>query len=490
LKKTIAWILAALLAVMLFPAAASAKQLTYKGFIYNTDFGTLAGYNDLLPNIVNIPKSIEHTDIVRIQGYAFSNAPMETVSVPDTIHQIGSFAFERCYNLKSFTSACKLERITEGLFQYCSSLKTVVLQDGPAIISQNAFRGCTSLEDITIPGSVQTVSNAAFGECTALKSIKMPENLKRICPCAFFRCTSLKEITLPEKTEKIEREAFGECRSLQKVTILCRYTNIEPSAFWDTKAVFYGLIGSEWQSTVENNGNTFRPLCKVTMYPSTDYTVTTAIYPEAGTAIAKPADPEKTGYTFGGWCTDYGCTQGNLWDFSTPVTEDMTLYSKWNLKSYRVNFEGSGQNGPANADYGTKLTKPRDPFRDGFVFAGWYKDSGFKHKWDFSKDTVKGDTTLYAKFTPFKSFKPALTAASADYQDIRGVYGQQAGNRQGVLLQDQGVPYGCGQNRIRRLFRAGPGNAGAGGRAGIYGEEAFRHERQVQVGSGQRRHVL
>ena len=41
----------------------------------------------------------------------------------------------------------------------------------------------------------------------------------------------------------------------------------------------------------------------------------------------KPDDPSAEGYTFGGWYEDQDCTE--LYDFSTPVTKDISLYAKW-----------------------------------------------------------------------------------------------------------------------------------------------------------------
>ena len=37
------------------------------------------------------------------------------------------------------------------------------------------------------------------------------------------------------------------------------------------------------------------------------------------------------GWTFGGWYTDKACA--HAYDFSQPVTEDLTLYAKWTQKS-------------------------------------------------------------------------------------------------------------------------------------------------------------
>jgi len=45
---------------------------------------------------------------------------------------------------------------------------------------------------------------------------------------------------------------------------------------------------------------------------------------------------------------------------------------------------------------GSKLTEPDNPSRKGYTFTGWYKDSELTNPWDFEKDIVKGDMTLYA----------------------------------------------------------------------------------------------
>ena len=62
--------------------------------------------------------------------------------------------------------------------------------------------------------------------------------------------------------------------------------------------------------------------------------------------LVKPADPAREGYTFGGWYTDEACTQA--YDFSTPVTADMTLYAKWTK-----NAVNPGGNGGASSGSGT-----------------------------------------------------------------------------------------------------------------------------------------
>jgi uncharacterized repeat protein (TIGR02543 family) len=51
---------------------------------------------------------------------------------------------------------------------------------------------------------------------------------------------------------------------------------------------------------------------------------------EYGKHIPRPADPQRTNYKFGGWFTDND-TFTNEWNFATHiVTQDTTLYAKWN----------------------------------------------------------------------------------------------------------------------------------------------------------------
>ncbi len=45
------------------------------------------------------------------------------------------------------------------------------------------------------------------------------------------------------------------------------------------------------------------------------------------------------------------------------------------------------------------MVAPGEPQRSGYTFAGWYKDADCTQAWDFSKDVVTADMTLYAKWT-------------------------------------------------------------------------------------------
>lgn len=68
--------------------------------------------------------------------------------------------------------------------------------------------------------------------------------------------------------------------------------------------------------------------------------------------LVKPADPMRDGCTFGGWYTDEACTQA--YDFSTPVTANLTLYAKWTKNATNPSGNGGvGSNGGSGSGTGT-----------------------------------------------------------------------------------------------------------------------------------------
>lgn len=67
--------------------------------------------------------------------------------------------------------------------------------------------------------------------------------------------------------------------------------------------------------------------------------------------LVKPADPTRDGYTFGGWYADEACMQA--YDFSTPVTADLTLYAKWTKNATNPGGNGgAGSNGGSGSGSG------------------------------------------------------------------------------------------------------------------------------------------
>ena len=92
-----------------------------------------------------------------------------------------------------------------------------------------------------------------------------------------------------------------------------------------------------------------------------------SITQDYGTAITAPADPTKEGYTFIGW------------DREIPANmpaENVTLTAQWEINRYTVTFDtnGGSEIAPITQDYGTAITAPADPTREGYTFIGWDRE--------------------------------------------------------------------------------------------------------------------
>ena len=84
----------------------------------------------------------------------------------------------------------------------------------------------------------------------------------------------------------------------------------------------------------------------------------------------------------------------------TPVPPSYSSGSGNMDNAYRVLFNDGSTTLSVVTDLssGDKLTKPETPVKDGYTFAGWYKDSACTQAWDFETG-IPGDMTLYAKWT-------------------------------------------------------------------------------------------
>ncbi len=109
------------------------------------------------------------------------------------------------------------------------------------------------------------------------------------------------------------------------------------------------------------------------------------------------------GHKFGGWFKDLDFK--TAWDFNKDkAPTDVNLYAKWNPEIYTVKFDSNGGSAVASVKttYNTRLTKPKDPTRAGYIFAGWtFKKNGADF-WNFIREPniskVKSNITLYASW--------------------------------------------------------------------------------------------
>ena len=79
-------------------------------------------------------------------------------------------------------------------------------------------------------------------------------------------------------------------------------------------------------------------------------------------AITKPADPTKTGYTFKGWNPEVAAT--------VPAA-DVTYTAVFEINKYKLTFVVDGEKTESEVEYNAAITKPADPQKEGYTFTGW-----------------------------------------------------------------------------------------------------------------------
>ena len=129
---------------------------------------------------------------------------------------------------------------------------------------------------------------------------------------------------------------------------------------------------------------------------------------EYGTDITAPAAPTKTGYTFMGWEPEIP---------TTMPAENMTITAQWEINRYTVTFDtdGGSEVAPITQDYGTAITAPANPTREGYTFIGWDTeipttmpagDMTITAKW---KDSEKPTGEIKISKNSWKSFLNNIT---------------------------------------------------------------------------------
>ncbi|WP_337490918.1 InlB B-repeat-containing protein [Vescimonas sp.] len=143
----------------------------------------------------------------------------------------------------------------------------------------------------------------------------------------------------------------------------------------------------------------------------------------SGTLATRPDAPAATpGYTFGGW----NKADGTAWDYaSDKVTDNITLYAKWAANTYTITFDtaGGSEIAPITQDYGTVITAPEAPTREGYTFIGWDKEipttmpaenMTVTAQWEINQYTITFDTNGGSEIAPITQDYGTVITAPAD----------------------------------------------------------------------------
>ncbi len=360
--------------------------------------------------------------------FAFYEGDMTSVTMPATVKTLDSI-------LDIFSTTANLEKCTS--FNVAAENDAFKMQDG-ALVSKDGktlygyfgggtgnFAEVTEIKPYAFYnklqsgatvsfGTPETVGEYAFYGCAGLTGFTPFENISAVAAHAFEKSgltsATLKNAALTE----IGANAFAGCANLKLYVKLLTPPTLAAKAVDATCELYVpeeivDTYKAAWTSYAEQvKADTATHVYTVTFDTDTENggsEVASQKYLTGGKVVRPETDPTKTGYYFDGWYTKNGDggDWGTEYNFETSnVTADVTVYAKW-TKGVTVTYS-TGESGAEVASEmvypGKAPTKPEDPKWSSHVFGGWYKDQACSdgQEFDFTKDTISEDTTLYAKW--------------------------------------------------------------------------------------------
>ena len=226
----------------------------------------VTGLSDSTPHL-DIPAEYGGCPVAGIDADAFAeHYELVSVSIPETVTQIGSRAFADC-GLDAVRLPDGLTELADEVFCDCRSLRAVMLPNAVTRIGARAFRNagitqitlpetlteigdetflCTGITEITVPDSVKTLGEGVFSDCFALTAAKLPAGITQISSRMFADCEALTAYTVPETVTEIGESAFS-CAGLESVTLPQSLKVIARAAFESTPLKAITLPGNVTQ---------------------------------------------------------------------------------------------------------------------------------------------------------------------------------------------------------------------------------------------------
>ncbi len=215
------------------------------------------GTSEMLSEIT-IPEKHNGKDVVGVVKNGFESVQAKKITLPDSIVELGAYAFWDCENLKEITVPKNLEKMGASVFWINDFLgkkdnnglylgndenpHMVLLQmiDKTAT-SFSIHKDCkfiqsealqdSSIKSLTIPDGVIDIGAHGVCDCEDLASITLPKNLKALRKGVLRFGQSLKTVTIPKTVERIEEWAFANDGWLSSIVIPASVTVMEEYVF-------------------------------------------------------------------------------------------------------------------------------------------------------------------------------------------------------------------------------------------------------------------
>ena len=150
----------------------------------------------------------EGVDTIADHSFSFQTG-LTHIDLPNSLREIGKYAFQGCSGLQSVTFGSGVESINYYAFAGCTSLQEVDFPDALKTLGNNAFEGCSALTRVSTGDGLTSIGNDAFSSCAALDSVAFGKSIQIIHNNAFMSSASLRSAILPDGLTTIGWFAFA-----------------------------------------------------------------------------------------------------------------------------------------------------------------------------------------------------------------------------------------------------------------------------------------
>lgn len=152
---------------------------------------------------IKLPKYLE-----KINNETFRNCEnLKNVIWPDKLKAVGDSAFASCYSLNTKIPE-GIQKIGGGSFSE-TGIAELTIPESVMEIDTRAFQGCKQLKIVKMGSGIKTVKDSVFSSCDELEMVMLSNKTEMIGWGAFYNCPSLKKIFIPKSVTRIENEAFN-----------------------------------------------------------------------------------------------------------------------------------------------------------------------------------------------------------------------------------------------------------------------------------------
>lgn len=194
-----------------------------------TEIGPKAFEKCLGLNNIKLPNSIK-----LISHDAFRECAMSSIEIPSSVESIGYEAFGECHNLTEvIINDCKNELIVDNHLFSGSPVKKIYFGRNWRYAKNAAYdlRICSDSLEVTLGNMMTEIPGGAFNDYTGALSIDIPDHIRSIGSHAFSGCSGLTSIRLPATIDSIKICTFAGCINLQAIDIPNSVKIINGSAF-------------------------------------------------------------------------------------------------------------------------------------------------------------------------------------------------------------------------------------------------------------------